>query len=123
MYLIYLFNIHFYYGLLQHIGYSPMYYTVGLCCLSILYKFSSANSKLPIHPSFTSPTLGNHRSVLCVCESAFCVVDKFVCHVLDATYKCYMVSVSSWLTLLSMIISRSMHVTTNGIIAFFFMTE
>ena len=40
---------------------------------------------------------------------------------LDSTYKWYhMIFVFVWLTLLSMIISRSVHITTNGIISFFY---
>ena len=40
---------------------------------------------------------------------------------LDSTYKCYhMKLVFLWLTSLSLIISRSIHVTANGIISFFF---
>ena len=43
-----------------------MWYTVGPCCLSILYiRVYSANSQ-----SITLPIpLGNHKSILCVCES------------------------------------------------------
>ena len=37
IYYIYLVQIPFYYRLLQDTRYSSWYYTVGLCCLSILY--------------------------------------------------------------------------------------
>ena len=45
-----------------------------------------------------------------------------MCHILDSTYKWYHVylSFSVWLTLLSMIISRSSHVAANGITPFFY---
>ena len=42
---------------------------------------------------------------------------------LDSTYKSYMIFVFVWLTSLSMIISRSIHVAENGIISYFFMAE
>ena len=46
------------------------------------------------------------------------------CQALDCTYKwCHMVFVFIWFTSLSIIISRSIHVAANGIIAFFFMAE
>ena len=45
-------------------------------------------------------------------------------HILDSTYKWYhMLFVFIWLTSFSMIIFMSIHVTTNGIISFFFMAE
>ena len=51
LYLNTLFYILFHYGLLQDIEYSSLCYTVGPCCLSILYVIVlSANSTLPIHP-------------------------------------------------------------------------
>ena len=34
---IYILHVHFYYGLSQSIEYSSLCYTVGTCCLSILY--------------------------------------------------------------------------------------
>ena len=34
---IYILHVHFYYGLSQNIEYSSLCYTVGTCCLSILY--------------------------------------------------------------------------------------
>ena len=45
-----------------------------------------------------------------------------LCHILDSTYKwCHMVSFTFWITSLSIVISRSVHVAANGIISFFFM--
>ena len=48
------FHILFHYSLLENIEYTPLCYTVGSCCLSILYVIvSSANPKLLICPSLT----------------------------------------------------------------------
>ena len=66
-----LFYILFHYGLSQEIGYSSLCYTVGPCCLSILnvtvciYYPRTPNPSLPLPPLH----LGNHKSVLYVCES------------------------------------------------------
>ena len=60
-----LFHILFHYGLLQDIEYSSLCYTVGPCCLSILYILSLTTT-LPPPPLLP---LGNHKSVLYVCES------------------------------------------------------
>ena len=47
---IFFFIFLFHYGLSQDTESSSLYYTVGPCCLSILYihQFTSANSKLPL---------------------------------------------------------------------------
>ena len=37
IYMYILFHIHFHYSLLQDIEYNSLFYTVGSCCLSILY--------------------------------------------------------------------------------------
>ena len=62
----------FHNGLLQNIEYSSCArYTVGSCCLSILYVAMCvpANPKLLfIPPLFSSPS-GNHKLVFYVCES------------------------------------------------------
>ena len=58
-----------------------------------------------------------------VCLFLFC---KYVplYHFLDSTYKWYcMIFVSVWLTSLSMIITRSIHVVASGIISLFFIAE
>ena len=36
---------------------------------SYIYSFASANPTLPLHPSPTPIPIGNHKSVLYVCES------------------------------------------------------
>ena len=58
VYLYILFQLLFYYRLLQDTEYSSLCYTVGPCCLSI-------NPKLLIYPSPASP-FGNHKFVFCV---------------------------------------------------------
>ena len=58
------------YGLSQDIEYSFLCYIVKLVvCPPYIYEFVSANLKLSIHPYPTSTLLGNHKTVLCVCES------------------------------------------------------
>ena len=114
-------HILFFYGLSQDTEYSSLCYTLGPCCLSITNKIALhlPNPKLPV----SSPTLGNLRSVLCVHESpALQIVPLY--HILDSTYKWYHVLfVFSWLPSLSMIISRFIHIATNGKIPFLFIAE
>ena len=65
---MYFFHILFHYYLSQDIEYSCGCYTVGHCCLSILYiiLFASANPKLSIHFSPTStPTWQPQVCFLC----------------------------------------------------------
>ena len=60
-----LFNILFHYGLSQDVEYSSLCYTLGPCCLSILYK-------LVLHlltPTSQYIPLSNHTSVFYVSES------------------------------------------------------
>ena len=67
--------------------------------------------------------LGNHKSILWLWV---CFKDKFVCvmfQVLRISDIIWYLSFSFWLSSLSMIISRSIHVAANGIISFFFMSE
>ena len=74
-----LFHTLFPYGLSQDIEYSSLCYTVGPCCLSILYiQFASANPKLPCPPSSTPFYLGNQQPVLCL---RFCFVTDFRFHI------------------------------------------
>ena len=58
-----LFHTLFHYGLSQDVEYSSLRYAVGTC-LSILYMVASANPGLPVLGSYTSLTLGNHKSVI-----------------------------------------------------------
>ena len=100
-----------------------MYCTVDLLFIhNYILQFASADSKpkLLIHP----PTLGKLHS-LCL-WIYFYFVGKFICvifyipHISDIIWH---LSFFSWLTSLSMMISRSIHVAENGIILFFFMAE
>ena len=70
---------------------------------------------LPFH-------FGNHKFVSSIC---FYFVNKLICITfLDSTYKWYhIIFVFLWLTLLSVIISRSICLVANGIITFFFIAE
>ena len=66
-----LFHFLFRYGLSQGIEYSSLCYIVGLCCLSILY-INILHLLIPNSQSFTRLLPlphGNHRFVLCTCES------------------------------------------------------
>ena len=62
-------SILFHYRLLQDTGFSSLYYTVGLCSLSILYvamcTCQSQTSNLSPFPSL----FGNHKFVFHICES------------------------------------------------------
>ena len=60
------FHILFHYGLLQTIEYSALYYTVGVCCLFIIY-ITVCICEPQIPKSVPPPC--NHKSVLYVCES------------------------------------------------------
>ena len=62
----------------------------------------------------------NHKFIFYIFNS-FCFVDKFIRTLfLDSTSKWYYILfIFTWLTSLSMIISRSLHFAANGIISFF----
>ena len=79
---------------------------------------------------FIRPPLSPLVTISCFFFSYVCgsfsvlYISSFVSFFLDSTYKWYnMAFVSVWLTSLSMIISRSIHVAANGIISFFVMAE
>ena len=60
-----------YYDLSQDIEYSSLCYSVGLCCLSVLYKIVYlCQAQTPILPFPTSPPC-NHKSILQIYESVF----------------------------------------------------
>ena len=66
----FLFHILYHYGLLQDAEYSSLGYTVGPCCLSNLYILICICWSQTPNLSFPPPPhLGNHKSVLYVCES------------------------------------------------------
>ena len=61
----------YYYRLLQDIEYNSLCYTVGPCCLSVLYILVlSVNPKLLIYLSLHLP-LCNHKFVFYVYKSLF----------------------------------------------------
>ena len=119
LYINILFHILFHDGLSQGVEYS------SLCSTVIVYpfvysQFASANPKLPILPSLTCP-LGN-PSLFSMSVSLFLFHrEVHLCHISDSIDKwCHIVFVFLFLTYsLSMIISRSIHVATSGIILFF----
>ena len=87
------------------------------------FFFSSVNPSLPFYPSPAS-CHGNHVCFLHLWLS-FCFVNMFICTVpLESTYKQHnVIFVFLWLTSPSMTISRSIHITANGIILFFYMAK
>ena len=75
---------------------------------------------LPPSPPFP---FGNHMFVFCLC---ICFINRFIRVLFQIPYISdiiWYLSSSSWLTSLSMIISRLAHVVVNVIISFFFMTK
>ena len=68
---------------------------------------------------------GNQKIDFEICESvSFIYIRSFVSFLLDSTSKWYyMIFVFLWLTSLSMIISRFIHIAANAIISFFYMVE
>ena len=79
----------FHYGLSQDIQYSSLCYTVGPCCLSILYiivcyhicyySLLSANPKLQIHHSPTFPPPWQPQVCSLCLWVCFSFIDKFIC--------------------------------------------
>ena len=96
--------------------------TAGSHCLSIPKAIVGIYQPQIPSPSHSLPIpFGNHKSVLQVHDFLFCG-KVHLCHKLDSRYKWnHMVFVFLFLTLLSMRVSSSIHVTANGIILFFFM--
>ena len=64
------FSIYYDKPLSQYIEYVPCAIQQNLVYPFYMQQFASAYSKLPILPSFTSLPLGNHNSILYVCEYA-----------------------------------------------------
>ena len=123
IYIHILFHIVFHYGLSQDIEYTSLSYTVGPSCLSSLCIIACIcwpQTPNPSLPHLSSPLATT--SLFSMPVSLFLFCRKFyLCHILDSTYKRYhMVFVFLLLTSLSMMISSSIHVATNGIISFFF---
>ena len=95
-------------------------------CCKILHTVPWALQQISVVPSHVQYLcvnssfipFGNKFVSWCLWVSLFC---KFICIIFfDSTYKWYdMIFVFLCLTSLSMMISRSIHVATNGIISFF----
>jgi len=104
-----------------------------VCCNSCGRKESDTTERLnwteSQTPSSSLPSpfpLGN-KSILsilprpCIC---FCFIKVYLFHILDSAYKwCCVIFVFLCMILLSMIISRSIHITANGIISLFSMAN
>ena len=107
-----------FFGLLEDIEYSSLGYTAGPCYLSILYRVVCICWSQTSNPSLPTPLATTSLSSMLVC---FHFVNKFMCHILDSTYKWYHI-VFAFLLLnsLSIIMSRSISVAANGIISFLF---
>ena len=74
-----LFFILFHYGLSQDTEHSPLCYTVGPCCLPILYITAvSANPNLPSHPSLHLPTPWLSRICSLCLWFCFRFIDRFI---------------------------------------------
>ena len=69
----------------------------------------------PLHPARTS---GNHQSVLYICELGFLFLFLEITHISEIIQYLYF-----WFISLTIIISRSIHVVTNGKISFYFMAK
>ena len=86
----------------QDIEYRFLCYAVGLCCSASLYLIVCiCKSRIPTQCLFYPTPLGNHKSVLCVCESVFCFIDTFMLYFRFHKYKWnHMVSVGlpRWLS-------------------------
>ena len=115
------FSIMIYHGILNIVPYAIQQGLVMY--LFCIQQFGSANLKLLIYPSSTSPSPLRNTSLFSL---PVCFIDKFFCvifqipHISDVIWY---LSFSLRLTSLSMIISQSIHVAANGTISFIFMAE
>ena len=71
MHMYILFQIFFYYRLLQNIEYSSLWYTVGPCWQSIVYILIPISQFIPLHHHCFPPS--NHKFVFYSCDS-ICVL-------------------------------------------------
>ena len=99
-----LFYIHFHYDLSQERGYSSLACTEGL---ALYPPLCNSSHLLTPHspPSLPPPPLGNHESLLYICEFVPVLQIVHLCHSLDSTSRDIIrcLSFSVWLTSLSMI--------------------
>ena len=92
---------------------------MGPCCLHILcVKFASTNPKLPILPSHNSLFVRNHQfsSISMILFYRFVCVLFQIPRVSDSMWD---LSLSDRLPSLTVIMSRPIYVTANGIISFY----
>ena len=101
----------------------PVLYSETLSVICFIYSGVYVNPQILIYHPWPPFPFGNHKLVLRVCGSISVLYVVFfprkIPHVTDIIW--YFVFV--WLTSLSVIISRSIHIAANGIISFFFMAE
>ena len=64
----------------QDIGYSPLCYIVGFCCLSILFICNSSHLLIPNSQSFLLPPYFHltTTSLFSNCEAVFCFLAMFI---------------------------------------------
>ena len=117
---IYIYSFSYYFPLWFIIGYW-IEFTV-LYSRTLLFVHPVCNNLyllIPKPQDFppASPTLGNHTSVPSVCFYRFICVIFLIPHIIKY------LSFFLWLTLLSMIISRSIHVAANGMYHFLWLSN
>ena len=102
----------FLYQLLENVEYSSLCCAESPCWLSVSYTAVwCVNRSFPIYPFPPPCPFGSHK-----------FVSLFSFFFFDSTCNWYhMIFIFVWLTALSMIISRFLHVSANGIISSFFM--
>ena len=120
-----LFHILSHYDLSQDIECSSLCYTVGTCCLSILYiivcsywyQSQTPNPSLPqlVYPLATTSLFSVFVNLFLFCRyEQLCRIE--ILHTCDIIWY---LSFPSWLTSLSTIISSCIQVAANGIISFY----
>ena len=84
------------------------------------FSFQSQRKAMPKNAPTTAQFVYYHSSKISI-VFCLCFVNKFpLYHFLDSTYRWYhVILIFVWLTSLSLIISRFIHVATNDIISFF----
>ena len=76
----------------QETGYSFLCWTAGPLCLPVLSGIVCTYEPQTPPPSHSLLLpLGNHKSLLYVCESVSVSYIGCLCHILDFSYRCYLV--------------------------------
>ena len=107
-------------------GFSRQEYWSGLPFPSQYIIVTSANPKLPIHSSSTSPPPWQSQICSLCRRVCCCFIDNFICAILLNPHMgdiMWYLSFSFWLPSFSIISSRSIHVAADNFISFFFMAE